>query len=176
MNKQTKQDATNWYYEVNDYCTTLSEVYGVSLIQVSGIMSALSPNNKFESNCKSLEKFLQYKGQCKVTTFNGQKLKAQAILDMDTPCENSIKEILRGNKTMAFFENIYRPKTSKAVTIDMWMIRWAKSLKLIPEKGSLTPKRYRMLSDMVTKVANDLQLKPHEWQALKWVEIRGSQF
>jgi len=176
MNKQTKQDATNWYYEVNDYCTTLSEVYGVSLIQVSGIMSALSPNNKFESNCKSLEKFLQYKGQCKVTTFNGQKLKAQAILDMDTPCENSIKEILRGNKTMAFFENIYRPHTSEAVTVDLWQIRWAKKLKLIPEQGGLTDKRYKIVANEVKKYANDLGLKPHEYQALTWVEIRGSQY
>jgi hypothetical protein len=168
--------AIAWYHEVNDYCLTLSEVYGVSLIQVSGIMSALSPNNTFASNCKSLERFLQYKGQCKVTTFNGQKRKAQAILDMTKPCEASIKAILSGDKTMSFFENIYRPLTSEAVTVDLWQIRWAKQLKLIPEHGTLTKKRYRLIAQMVRQCASELKLRPHEFQAMTWVQIRGSQY
>jgi len=168
-----RRHAVSWYYEVNDFCQSLSEIYDVPLIKVAGIMSALSPNNTFASNCKSLEKFLKHKTDCKVSTFNGQKNKAKEIYFMENPTEEKIKAVLSGLKTLSFFENIYRPKTSKAVTIDLWMIRWAKSLKLIPEKGSLTPKRYRMLSDMVTKVANDLQLRPLEYQALLWVEQRG---
>ena len=170
------KSAINWYYEVNDFCLTLSELYHVPLIKVAGIMSALSPNNTFASNCKSLNNFLKHKGNCKVTTFNGQKEKAKQILFMDNPTEQKIKAVLSGLKTQSFFENIYRPHTSMAVTIDIWQIRWAKKLKLIPESGSLTPKRYRMLSDMVTKVARDLNLKPHEYQALTWTEIRGKQY
>lgn len=171
-----KKQATNWYYEVNEFCLSLSEIYDVPLIKVTGIMSALSPNNTFSSNCKSLERFLKYKGMCRVTTFHGQKEKAKQILFMENPTEDKIKSILGGLKTQAFFENLYRPHTSRAVTVDIWQIRWAKSIGLIPEKGTLTPKRYRLIADMVTKVANDLQLLPHQYQALTWYETRGAMY
>ena len=59
------KSAINWYYEVNDFCLTLSELYHVPLIKVAGIMSALSPNNTFASNCKSLNNFLKHKGKVK---------------------------------------------------------------------------------------------------------------
>ena len=172
----SKKRATQWYYDVNDFCLSLSEIYEVPLIKVTGIMSALSPNNTFAMNCKSLELFLKHKGNCKVTTFNGQKNKAKQILFMTEPTEEKIKSVLGGLKTQAFFENLYRPKTSRAVTVDVWQIRWAKSIGLIPENGTLTPKRYRRVADMVTKVANDLQLKPHEYQALTWYETRGAMY
>lgn len=171
------KQAINWYYEVNDFCQSLSEIYDIPLIKVSGIMSALSPNNTFASNCKSLEKFLKYKTDCKVTTFNGQKNKAIEIYFMESPTEEKIKKVLGGLKTQSFFENIYRPHTSTSVTIDLWMIRWAKTIGIMPEKASLTPKRYRMISDMVKKVALDLHLKrPHEMQALLWVKERGESY
>ncbi len=171
-----RRRATSWYYDVNEFCLSLSEIYDLPLIKVCGIMSALSPNNTFKTNCMSLERFLKHKGNCKVTCFNNQKEKAKEILFMDNPTEDKIKNVLGGLKTQAFFENLYRPQTSRAVTVDIWQIRWAKSIGLIPEKGTLTPKRYRRIADMVTKVANDLQLKPHEYQALTWYETRGSLF
>jgi hypothetical protein len=130
----------------------------------------------FELNCRSLENFLEHNGDCKVTTFNGQKIKAQKILAMDTPCEQSVKAILGGNKTKAFFENMYRPETSYAVTVDLWQIRWAKKLGIIPVQGTLTDKRYRIVSDAVRAYADNMGLKPHEYQALTWVQIRGKQY
>ena len=171
-----KKQAINWYFEINAYLQLLSEVYDVPLIKVAGIMSALSPNNTFKSNCKSLERFLETNGNCKVSTFNAQKNKALTILHMVNPTESEIKKVLSGLKTQSFFENMYRPETSKSVTIDLWQIRWAKRLGILSEKDSLTPKRYRMLSDIITKVARDLQLLPHQYQALSWVEIRGNQY
>lgn len=170
------KNSINWYYEVNDFCLSLSEIYNVPLIKVSGIMSALSPNNTFKTNCLSLHRFLKHKGNCKVSTFNGQKEKAKQILFMDNPTEEKVKAILGGLKTQAFFENIYRPKTSKAVTVDIWMIRWAKQIDIMPENGTLTAKRYRKISDMISKVASDLSLKPHEYQALTWTKVRGAQW
>ena len=168
--------AASWYFEVNDFCQSLSEIYNIPLIKVAGIMSALSPNNTFASNCKSLNNFLKYKGNCKVTCFNNQKEKAKTILRMKKPTEEKIKACLGGLKTQAFFENIYRPLSSKAVTVDVWMIRWAKQNKLIPENGTLTPKRYRMLQDVVQKAAKDLQLLPHQYQAMAWINIRGAAY
>jgi len=168
--------ATNWYYEVNDYCLTLSEAYGIPLIKVAGILSALSPNNTFKGNCNSLEKFLEFKTDCKVSTFNGQKEKAKQIYNMVEPTESKIKAVLGGLKTQAFFCNIYQPYTSESVCIDLWMIRYARRLKLIPQEGTLTPKRYGIVEQAVREYADKLNLRPHETQALIWVDIRGSQW
>jgi len=167
---------SNWYYEVNEYCLHLSECYDTPLIIVTGILSALSPNNTFATNIASLEKFLETDGQCKVSTFDSQKTKARQILCMTTPCELSIKRVLGGLKTKAFFENIYRPETSTAVTVDLWQIRWAKKLGIIPENGSLTKKRYGIISDAVTTMATKQNLLPHELQAQTWIEIRGDKY
>lgn len=165
--------AKNWYFEINDYCKTLSEVYDVPLIKVAGILSALSPNNTVRSNVISLEKFLRTNGNCKVTTFDGQKRKALTILNSDDNITvEEVKAILgtkkdSGLKTKAFFDNIYRPNTSEEVTIDLWMIRWAKI------EGSLTPKRYRDTAQKVKDLAHKIGVLPHQLQAKIWVDIRG---
>lgn len=168
--------AKNWYFEINDYCQTLSDVYNVPLIKVAGIMSALSPNNTVRMNCVSLEKFLKTQGNCKVTTFNGQKRKALTILESDDNITvEEVKNILspdknNGLKTKAFFDNIYRPETSQEVTIDLWMIRWAKI------EGALTAKRYRDTAQKVKDLAKEIGVLPHMLQAKIWVDIRGEAY
>lgn len=165
--------AKNWYFEVNDYCKTISEIYNIPLIKVAGILSALSPNTTFQQNVKSTENFLKTKGKCKVTTFHGQKKKALKILKSSNNITiEEVKYILGSKKdsalkTKAFFDNIYRPYTSEEVTVDLWMIRWAKI------EGTLTPKRYRQVSDKIREIAKDINLKPHQVQAGIWVDIRG---
>jgi hypothetical protein len=165
--------AHNWYFEINDYCKTLSEVYNMPLIKVAGMMSALSPNNTVRLNCISLEKFLRYNGNCKVTTFNGQKEKALTILRSDDNITvEEVKTILSpkkdgGLKTKAFFDNIYRPETSEEVTVDLWMIRWAKM------EGGITAKKYRTIAQKVKDMAEKIGCLPHQLQAKIWVDIRG---
>jgi hypothetical protein len=162
----TSQD---WYFQVNDYIKTVSELYNVPLIKVAGIMSALSPNNTFASNIKSLEAFLKTGGNCKVSTYNIQKNKALAILNSsDDITVEQVKAILGGLKTQAFFDNMYRPETSQDVTIDLWMIRH------FGIQGSLTPKRYKDASNKIKKLAKQLNLLPHQVQAKLWVDIRGN--
>jgi hypothetical protein len=166
--------AHNWYFDIHDYCNTLSDVYDIPLIKVAGIMSALSPNNTVRMNCISLEKFLKNKGNCKVTTFNKQKEKALTILNAsDNITVDQVKNILgskkdSGLKTKAFFDNIYRPHVSEEVTVDLWMIRWAKI------EGSLTPKRYREVAQKIKDMAQEIGVLAHQLQAKLWVDIRGA--
>jgi hypothetical protein len=165
----------NWYYELNDYCKTLSELHGIELIKIAGILSALSPNCTFQQNIKSLEKLLRTKGNCKVSTFGNQKRKAIEILNTDDISEENIKTILgKGLKTRSFFLNIYRPETSYETTIDLWMIRYAKDKGLIPVKGVLTDNRYKIIQKHIQERANEVGLMPHQLQAALWTEIRGA--
>ena len=167
-----------WYFEVNDYCQDLSNKHGVPLIKVAGIMSVLSPNVSFVQNVKSLEAFLETGGNCTVSTYSKQKVKADRIYASgDDITEDEVKTIIgQGLKTRSFFENIYRPTTSTAVTVDLWQVRWAKGKRLIPARGVLTDKRYKKISESITRRAKKLGMMPHEYQAVTWVEIRGKAF
>jgi thermostable 8-oxoguanine DNA glycosylase len=94
-------------------------------------------------------------------------MKALRIIGAKT--EEEVLAILGGNKTKAFFLNIYRPDTSLDCTIDTWM------LKMFGIKN-ITPKRYKEASAHLTEVALEMNLKPHQVQALVWVGMRGKAF
>lgn len=167
----------NWYFELNDYCKTLSELHNIEPIRVAGMLSALSPNCTFAQNIKSLEKVLRTDGNCKVSTFGNQKRKALEIFKTDDISEENIKRILgKGLKTRSFFENIYRPETSNAVTVDLWMIRYAKKHNIIPVNGVLTDKRYRTIEAHIRDLAQKFGVMPHQYQAIAWVDLRGKEY
>lgn len=169
-----------WYYEVHDYCKGLSDKHGVPLIKVAAMMSVLSPNVSFVQNVKSLEAYLETGGNCTVSTYSKQKLKADDIYNSyDGITEDECKAIIgKGLKTLAFFENIYRPQTSTAVTVDLWQVRWAKNERIIPKSAGVqpTPKQYKIISNRIQYRAKKLGMMPHEYQAMTWVEIRGKAF
>jgi hypothetical protein len=168
----------NWYYTLNDYCNLLADIYNINVLKVSGILSALSPNNTFKTNIKSLELFLKYNGNCKVSTFNNQKNKALKILQLndDTVSSDEIEALLGGKKTQDFFYCIAYPNTSDRVVVDIWQERWAKLNNIIPSVGVLTEKRYNIIGDHVRSLASELNIKPHQMQAKIWVDIRGKEF
>jgi hypothetical protein len=162
-----------WYFEVNLFCQDLSVIYNVELIKVAAILAALSPQNKFDQNLIDLVNFLETNGKSKASTFGNQRDKAKQILFMDNPCEESVKNILgKGLKTRSFFENIYRPESSQAVTVDLWQIRWAKQIGMLKTK-SLTDKQYRRIEARVKKYAKKTNMLPHQFQAMTWVYMRG---
>jgi len=168
-----------WYYEVHDHCEMLAEKHGVPVIIVAGMMSVLSPNVSFVQNIKSLEKFLETGGDCTVSTYSKQKVKADKIYALDNPTEDDVKVLIgKGLKTLAFFENIYRPESSLAVTVDLWQMRWAKEKRLIPKSAGVQPtiKQYRTISESIQRRAKRAGMMPHEYQAITWVEIRGKAF
>lgn len=167
----------DWYFEVNEYCKTLSELYDISLIKVAAIMSALSPNNTFQSNVKSLERFLKTNGDCKVTCFNSQKEKALMILkSKESDYDTIINYLGKGLKTRAFFCNIYQPKVSQKVTVDRWAHRWGEEQGIVPKGKSLTDKRYRDIENAMTIKANEIGVLPHQYQAVAWVQLRGKEY
>lgn len=171
--------STRWYYEVHDHCKMLSDKHGVPLIKVAAMMSVLSPNVSFVQNVKSLENFLETGGDCTVSTYSKQKVKADVIYALDNPSEDDVKQVIgKGLKTLAFFENIYRPQTSQAVTVDLWQVRWAKKERIIPMSAGVQPTitQYRKIAKRIQYRAKKLGMMPHEYQAMTWVEIRGKAF
>lgn len=167
-------EAKFWYFTVNQYCRDLEVIYDVPLIKVAAILAALSPQNKFDQNLIDLENFLESGGTTKASTFGGQRDKAFKILHSKGWSEKQIIDCLgKGLKTLSFFDNIYRPDSSLEVTVDLWQIRWAKKLDIIPQEGTLTNKRYNKIRARVRKYAKRLGIMPHQFQAITWTQLRG---
>lgn len=160
----------DWYSEVNYWCNLIALEYGLPVYKVVGILSALSPRNKFDRNLEDVISVIEYRENAKVATFNQNKAKAVRILNA-----NNIGDVLRefkGLKTRKFFLNIYKVYDNN-VTVDVWMIR--KYSKHIKTK-SLTDKGYKLIENLIQKEANKLNVYPNEMQAIIWTEIRGSEY
>jgi hypothetical protein len=167
LDETNYQSSLDWYFILHDYAANLAERNGLTLLQTAGIISALSPMVMFSTNLRDAERFCATRSIANLATYSKQRQKALQIIGAKTEAE--VLAILGGNKTKAFFLNIYRPKSSMDCTIDTWM------LKFFGVKN-ITPKRYNDASNYIREVAEEMALKPHQVQALLWVGMRGKAF
>lgn len=167
LDQTNYQASLDWYFILHDYAKNLAERNKLTVMQAAGIISALSPMVMFTTNLRDAERFCATRSIANLATYKSQRMKALRILGAKT--EKEILEILGGNKTKAFFLNIYKPKTSMDCTIDTWMVKFF-------GYKSLTPKRYKDASTEMQKVAREMGLMPHQVQALLWVGMRGKAF
>lgn len=161
--KEQHNNNVNWYAVANYHAQKLSDKFNVDMFIVVGVLAALSPNNKWQRNLIDAELFLEKPSlTTKVCTFFGQRHKALAIMQAKDVQE--VRQILGGQKTQNFYENILFPHYSYAVTVDTWMYRAA---KLPPSK-----KNFELIANAVTEAARQQQLMPHQYQAVVWSVIR----
>jgi hypothetical protein len=167
LDETNYQASLDWYFILHDYAKNLAERNGLTLLQAAGVISALSPMITFQTNLRDAERFCSTRSLANLATYMTQRKKALAIIGAKT--EKEVLKLLGGNKTKSFFLNIYRPKTSQDVTIDTWMIKFF-------GYKNLTPKRYKDAAKEIQDVAEEMNLKPHQVQALLWVGMRGKAF
>lgn len=167
LSKNQVSQGLTWYKRVNGHCINLSNMYNVPLFKVVGILSALSPMVSFKTNIRYTELWL--KGDYKaVKTFRAQKEKCFNI--MTSRDKHHVMDILRGFKTVSFYSNILDySEDSHHVTIDTHMIKFFKF-------KTLTPKRYDQARILIQAYANEVELLPHQVQALLWIGIRREAF
>lgn len=167
-------DGLAWYDEAMAYATYISDIFDITRVMAAAIISALSPNNKWErnkidvfnlcqayANGESIDSF-------KVCTYNANKAKAWGIrkgtfgITKETP------------KTYAFALNV-GDRDESVVTLDKWMARAFSTTSLKPRKTpeSFTPKQYDRLQAHFVNVALRLGYKPYELQAIIWVTMRN---
>ena len=164
-----------WYSEAQSVAHTLADTYGVTPEVAAGVVSALSPNNKWERNKLDAATVLAAvetgtsPESVKVCTYNTNKLKAFDI------AMGNRKVLKQSPKTFAFAQNVGNLDPNH-VTIDKWHLRamqtTAKDYK--DAKTSVTPKQYRILEEETVKVAREFGLSGYEFQAIVWVTIRDT--
>ena len=171
FNVATKEEIEGgliWYKKANEICKKIAKQFNTSEIIVAGVISALSPRNKWEQNIKDAIKVFQaikdnkLPTEIKVCTFHTNKFKAF--------------EIAKGNKTIspdsqktfAFVNNIAH-LDNNFVTIDVWHLRACFNKTM----GSCGKVAYKQIQKLTLKKADKLGLKGFEYQAILWESVRN---
>ena len=177
----TPQEIVNglqWYRKAHKTVSQIADKYELKRLQVGGVLSALSPAMKWETNVRytDLACSLHYKGKpitkIRYNTYPAQVRKAQKILDLDKPTVKTVLGCLdNGNaqKTRAFFINILFPDRTPTVTIDRWILRALKWHRI----GSPTKNQYKALEKQFRSVAIRYRLAPAQIQAIVWNVVRN---
>jgi hypothetical protein len=171
---QEREDGKLWYKEAQMFTKYVAEEYGIDSYRVAGVVSALSPNNKWERNkydaitvIKAHLAGLSPK-DIKVCTYNANKIKAFEILRGDTEIT------AKSPKTHSFAMNVGL-NSPEHITIDKWHLR---ACVTTPKDGivdcmeSCTSVQYRRIEALTANVAKSLGYKGYELQAIVWVTIK----
>ena len=176
----------DWYKRAHKLGVRLIHAYdGLTLGQAVGVIAALSPNNKWTRNCTDAEAMIKawHMGAdpmgVKVCTFNPNKAKAAAILaltadDLET---DTIAEILKGRKVVAFYRSIMGDPDAVCVDGHAYAV-WIGERIPTTQTPSIGVKLYADIArayQLVAKRSYELcgtTLTPTQVQAVTWVTYR----
>lgn len=173
------ENGRTWYKEAQDFVNETHRAYaqnipGLTPYKVAGVVSALSPNNRWERNkvdtiavLKAVAIDMQPEN-VKVCTYNANKLKAFEIAKGNT--EITVKS----PKTHSFAMNVGL-NSPDHITIDKWHLR---ACVTNANEGiqdcmeTCTAAQYRRIESITAELAHQLGLKGYEAQAIIWVTIK----
>ena len=166
-----------WYVNANTDCMKIANTLELPLHIVIGVVSALSPNNKWERNIINAQDLCtafingQDMDSIKVSTYHKMKQKAWHILETMPSYDETIT-ILNGKKIVSFFRNISGDETD--ITID----GHARNIYYNDRQGLTTPNtnikknEYLDIQKAYLRASKKLGVKAYELQAITWVAWR----
>lgn len=166
-----------WYGKAHEFARALSLIHNIPLIQVCGIIAALSPQQAWDSNLKQAKQFLNNRTATGATAARIEK----CFSILDTQDETEILEILSKGakflKTRKFFINIYAPERTNDVTIDRHAIAAMQQnnnnvAAMDEQSRQLTPKQYLFAESCYISAANKLNITPCQLQGIVWIVYR----
>jgi hypothetical protein len=176
--KLDRQEGFNWYANAHSICETIANEYDIPLNVAVGVMSALSPNNKWARNVEDTENFIR--AHCleiaypKVCTFHDNKHKAIRIIECASN-EEEILRILNGNKTKAFYSCIAHSGNTDLACIDGHAYNiYNGTVSNLKEVPSITDKAFRIIQEAYMNAAEIISNVTGEYhtaaqvQAITW--------
>lgn len=158
-----------WYAEALRVAQEISDVTGMPVRAVVGIIAALSPRTQWSTNVmwtRAVVNAALAGLPCPaVHTEKGMRPQAWRIAQGADPLD-----VLQGPKVRAFFANIMGDHN--AVTVDIWAIR-AALRDAAPTDSWITVRMYREIADLYRRAAVIVGVTPREAQAAIWVHARG---
>ena len=169
-------EGKRWYEDANLFASELASKSGHSTEKIAGVISALSPRNKWHKNLQDAETVTWAQArkmkpsQVKVSTYHKNKDKAFNILDGTQAIEE------KSRKTYSFVKNVGE-LDENYITVDSWHLRacQSKPSKMVKPKEVqevVTPKQYDRIKDLTITVAEEFNIKGYEFQAIVWVAIK----
>ena len=162
-------EQNDWYREAHQFGVEVSSFlksfknYDVTVNQVLGIVSALSPLKEWEKNKEIAVDFI-LTGDC--GHMGANKRKARQNIDCDGSDDKKL-EILSGPKTSRFYMNMMYPDGT-GVTVDRHAIAIAIGRTATNKEQALTPKAYTFIEKCYIMTAETLGLDPLHLQSITW--------
>lgn len=164
----------SWYKEAQEFTEQTAKKYSLDPYRVAGVISALSPNNKWERN--KLDALTVVKAHLagigpesvKVCTYNANKAKAFEIIRGNTEIT------AKSPKTHSFAMNVGL-NSPEHITVDKWHLRAcvATASEGVQEcMESCTAVQYRRVEALTAALAAETGYKGYELQAIIWVTIK----
>lgn len=159
------------YRKYNQIMTEYADKYGYSLEKTTAAFCALSPNNDYVGNLRSLTSVFEGLANgvdpddIVISTYNHCKHRAIHYLtgaaEFDSP--------KRGPKILSFYKNIINPECPEHVTIDGHIAAaFCGDPNLVMKDVLMTRGIYRRISAGVNHLANEMNLLPNQLQAIIW--------
>lgn len=160
-----------WYVEANKFANSLAVKFGLTNLQVAGIIASLSPLKSWEENKKIAEQFLR-NGNGKHT--EAMKRKAKEIKLYNSSAQREfILTTLNGNKISNFFLNIAYPNADTHVTVDRHAIAVILGRSIKENEGvGITNNQYEFFASCYRDAAKILGVLPNVVQSVTWVKWR----
>jgi hypothetical protein len=176
-----RSNGKNWYRQAHRAALDLSGPFACGVITSAGVISALSPNNKWERNLRDAQTlFDRFKvlgadaaSQVKVSTYGANKAKALTILKLQSPTVDDVAAVLNGLKSIAFYRCILGD--SQAVCVDGHAFSiWAGEHITTPKTPKISPRLYDQIADDYRAAARIVStpsqpVNPSELQAITWL-------
>ena len=178
---EEKRDGIVWYANAYSDCNRIAIDLSVPVHIVTGVVAALSPNNKWDRNVVNARELIQAfvngddMDSVKESTYHTMKKKAWSILE-DMPDHEGVVVLLNGQKIVSFYRNIMGDDTC---TVDGHAknIYYGERHGLTDDRTNVGKKEYKTISDAYVKAGkrvrvNGRSLKAFEIQAITWVVWR----
>lgn len=159
-------EGTAWYLAARAIADDLAQRHLVTPLQAAGVLAALSPQTGWSENIRLADQALSERNA--TGHYDDACDKANAIIQGDTPAN-----VLGGRKVRSFVRNIADPSRPGPVTVDRHAVdcllgaRGAVNSRILERPGA-----YALCAAVFRSVARELDILPHECQAVAWIAWR----
>jgi hypothetical protein len=158
------------YYRYHEVLQGIADYYGYPLDRTVAAFAALSPNNDYVKNLRSLVTILKGHREgkrpedCPVSTYLHCRARAWSYITGEV----SFLDTVRGKKILNFYANILNPLDPYPVTIDGHALNVWRGRVAILKESLVKPRLYEEVAGDYRKVADRHRLQAHQVQAIVW--------
>lgn len=163
--RMDRSDGALAYMRYHDLLHTIAQHYGYGFEAAAGAFCALSPNNDYVGNLRSLVSMLAARDPTQAVVSTYGHCKERAVLYL---AGVPFLEHAKGPKIRAFYQNIVNPTEWSPVTIDGHMVAAYRAEDLVMKDATVGKREYEEIARCVRVLVAENFLIPNQMQAILW--------